>query len=342
MKNLNTIKVDTAKTVDEGLKNIISGVIFEDGCAKIGQIDFELNQETFNHLVEASEDVKEIKLNSVSMIELTRVMEGFTIGDGILGERGYVFAKAKIQVESELNVRLSSHVNDLVTFRKTLNHSSSSELKEILWLLIDDDSSGGGYMWKCPAMIFVAALTSVLVYLRDHQFIQLTLEGFDHYVELSFLEELVFEHNGKYGEGFADVASKLQDYLLSLTQYDTAIAARKNQAKITQDNHGFIAMQLTRAIRALIAEQNELLETLEENLERPQIKILDAKTKITDQPIEISVFVDREINGIELLFNVFVEKDWAIDNHDFFNCELTKKEIIQQNTIGLLTLPAKA
>lgn len=128
--------------------------------------------------------------------------------------------------------------------------TSDGMLIEFLNNLLDDGGGGDG-MWKGRAMTFIAAITRVLTYLRDHGFIQLSPSTYIQYMELSALEELVFEHENKYGEFFTQVSASLKNYLVSLPGYNVSPKARKKQEQKTLEQHGFIVMQLTRAINEL-------------------------------------------------------------------------------------------
>ncbi|WP_432709656.1 TraM recognition domain-containing protein [Pedobacter sp.] len=131
-----------------------------------------------------------------------------------------------------------------------MSNTSDGMLIELLNNLLDD-SGGGSDMWKGRAMSFIAALTRVLTYLRDQGVIQLSPQTYTQYLELSALEELVFEHDGKYGEFFGSVASALSMYLTTLPGYNISPKARKKQEQKTIEQHGFIVMQLTKAINNL-------------------------------------------------------------------------------------------
>lgn len=128
--------------------------------------------------------------------------------------------------------------------------TSDGMLIEFLNNLLDDGGGGDG-MWKGRAMTFIAAITRVLTYLRDNGFLQLSPSTYIQYMELSALEELVFEHDNKYGEFFAQVSGALKNYLVSLPGYNTSPKARKKQEQKTLEQHGFIVMQLTRAFGEL-------------------------------------------------------------------------------------------
>lgn len=139
--------------------------------------------------------------------------------------------------------------------------TSEGMLTELLNNLLDDSGGGGGDMWKGRALTFIAALTRVLTYLRDQGVLQLSPKTYTQYLELSALEELVFEHNGKYGELFASAASALSMYLTTLPGYNTSPKARKKQDQKTVEQHGYIVMQLTRAINYLTYDYGYIFGT---------------------------------------------------------------------------------
>ncbi|HFG7030925.1 TPA: TraM recognition domain-containing protein [Acinetobacter baumannii] len=132
-----------------------------------------------------------------------------------------------------------------------MSNTSSGMLIELLNNLLDDSGGGGGDMWKGRAMAFIAALTPPLTYLRDMGYIQLSPKTYLEYMELPALEELVFNHEGKYGKQFDKVCQSLVAYIRNLPGYNTDEKKRKKQDSKTLEQHGFISMQLTRAINDL-------------------------------------------------------------------------------------------
>lgn len=131
-----------------------------------------------------------------------------------------------------------------------MSDTSAGMLIEFLNNLLAD-SGGSGDMWKDRAMSFIGSITVVLTYLRDQGYIQLSPSVFIKYLELSALEELVFEHEGKYGEQFNIVIGALKNYLLTLPGYNDSAKARKKQDQDTKKQHGFIVMQLTSSLNKL-------------------------------------------------------------------------------------------
>lgn len=139
-----------------------------------------------------------------------------------------------------------------------MGNTSSGMLIELIVALMDD-SGGGGDMWKGRAISFVAAITRPLVYLRDKGFINLSPETYLDYFELNALEELVWNHNKKYGEMFDMVCAPLRSYLLTLPGYQKT-KIKKQETK-TLEQHGFIVMQLTRIFNDLTFNYGHIFKT---------------------------------------------------------------------------------
>lgn len=128
--------------------------------------------------------------------------------------------------------------------------TSGPMLIELLSGMLDDSGGGGGDMWQGRAMAFIAAITRPLTYLRDRGYIQLSPASYIQYMELSEVEKLLFKHDGMYGPKFDEVLLPLLSYIISLPGYDTA-RIEKGQEQKTNEQFGFITMQLTRAINDL-------------------------------------------------------------------------------------------
>lgn len=139
-----------------------------------------------------------------------------------------------------------------------MGNTSSGMLIELIVALMDD-SGGGGDMWKGRAISFVAALTRPLTYLRDKGYINLAPESYLDYFELNAIEELVWEHKGKYGETFDVVCAPLRSYLLTLPGYQKN-KIKKQETK-TLEQHGFIVMQLTRIFNDLTFNYGHIFKT---------------------------------------------------------------------------------
>lgn len=139
-----------------------------------------------------------------------------------------------------------------------MGNTSSGMLIELIVSLMDDSGSSGD-MWKGRAISFVAALTRPLTYLRDKGYINLSPEKYIEYFELNIIEELVWEHNGKYGDFFDTVVAPLRAYLITLPGYQKA--KLKKQEPKTLDQHGFIVMQLTRIFNDLTFNYGHIFKT---------------------------------------------------------------------------------
>lgn len=138
---------------------------------------------------------------------------------------------------------------DKVTNNMNLMANTSSGMLIELIVALMDDSGGGGDMWKGRAISFVASLTRPLCYLRDKGYINLSPEKYLEYFELNVIEELVWEHNGRYGELFDVIVAPLRSYLTTLPGYQKSKI--KKQEQKTLEQHGFIVMQLTRIFNDL-------------------------------------------------------------------------------------------
>jgi intracellular multiplication protein IcmO len=138
---------------------------------------------------------------------------------------------------------------DKVTNNLNLMQNTSSGMLIELLVSMMDDSGGGGDMWKGRAISFVAALTRPLTYLRDKGFLNLSPEKYLEFFEINVIEELVWEHNGKYGDMFDVIVAPLRSYLTTLPGYQKSKI--KKQEQKTLEQHGFIVMQLTRIFNDL-------------------------------------------------------------------------------------------
>lgn len=139
-----------------------------------------------------------------------------------------------------------------------MGNTSSGMLIELIVSLMDD-SGGGGDMWKGRAISYVAALTRPLTYLRDKGYINLSPEKYLEYFELNVIEELVWEHNGRYGELFDVIVAPLRSYLITLPGYQKT-KIKKQETK-TLEQHGFIVMQLTRIFNDLTFTYGHIFKT---------------------------------------------------------------------------------
>lgn len=148
---------------------------------------------------------------------------------------------------------------DKVTNKMNIMGNTSSGMLIELIVSLMDDGGGSGDMWKGRAISFVAALTRPLIYLRDQGYITLSPETYIEHFELEVLEDMVWEHKGKYGEMFKIVAAPLQSYLMTLPGYDKK--SLKKQGAKTLEQHGYIVMQLTRIFNDLNYNYGHIFKT---------------------------------------------------------------------------------
>ena len=149
--------------------------------------------------------------------------------------------------------------SDKVTNNMNLMGNSSSGVLIELIISLMDDASGGSDMWKGRAISFVSALTRPLTYLRDRGYLNLSPEKYLEYFELSVIEELVWEHKGKYGENFDVIVAPLRSYLITLPGYQKS-KIKKQETK-TLEQHGYIVMQLTRVFNDLTFNYGHIFKT---------------------------------------------------------------------------------
>lgn len=132
------------------------------------------------------------------------------------------------------------------TFNLMLN-TSSGMLIELLSGLLDGDG-GSDDMWKSRAIAFIGALTQPLVFLRDRQEIELAPATYIDFMELPEIERFVYDNKYTY-EGFEEIIKPLRSYLTTLPGYNQNQIG--NQAQQTNEQFGYITMQMTRSINDL-------------------------------------------------------------------------------------------
>lgn len=145
---------------------------------------------------------------------------------------------------------LKAQADKMTNSMNQMSNTSAGMLIEFLINLLND-SGGGDGMWKDRAIAFISALTRVLVYLRDTGVCQLSPKVFLDHMQLEVLEDLVFCHENRYGEDFERVLEPLMSYLHSVPGYKSDPKSLKKQEAKTREQHGYITMQLTKAINDL-------------------------------------------------------------------------------------------
>lgn len=125
---------------------------------------------------------------------------------------------------------------------------SAPILIETISGMLEDDSDDD--MVSGRAIAFISAITRPLIYLRDRDHIKLDLATYIEYMELSKVEELLFKHDGKYGDKFDEVLRPLLAYIDTVPGYDIS-RIDKGQDERTNEQFGFIAMQVLKVLNHL-------------------------------------------------------------------------------------------
>lgn len=99
-----------------------------------------------------------------------------------------------------------------------------------------------GSMWRNRAYSLMAAARLVFNQLSPNKLLKIDD------LDLSLLESLAFNDNGKLGPDADAIASPLRRYLLALPGYQ---AGKQQQSQITNEQHGFIVMECRRPLLEL-------------------------------------------------------------------------------------------
>lgn len=142
---------------------------------------------------------------------------------------------------------LKAHEDKPTNSFNLMSSNSAGMLIELLSGLLDGDG-GGDDMWKGRAIAFIAAITRPLVYLRDKRVFELSPQKYMDFMELAELERFVYEHDYNY-PNFDEVLKPLRGYLMTLPGYDANKIGKQEQQ--TNEQFGYITMQLTRALNDL-------------------------------------------------------------------------------------------
>jgi len=157
--------------------------------------------------------------------------------------------------------RLSNTMNPFCT-------GSSDMLTQLVTSLMDSGSGGSdGDMWKGRAIVFVAALFKILVYMRDQGKILLDANSIRSYFDLTKLESIsldkVFPRDNQDPVSLVDapetVLEPLNNYLTTLPGFDKT--KKGKQSSTVFEQHGFITMQLTRVFGSLADTYGHIIRT---------------------------------------------------------------------------------
>lgn len=201
----------------------------------------------------------------------TELLFAMTINQ-FLQDSGFIFADAKgdISLQDRIleHLRRFDRFEDLLTISfaagnrdlssvqpkritntfNIMSSSSDSMLIEIISGMVSSSETGAD-MWEGRCLAFVAALTRPLVYKRNKGLIDLSASTYMENMELSVVEDLVFGNHPEEAKGIEKTLEALKGFLISLPGY--ALAKRGKQDQKTNEQFGYIAMQLTRVFNDL-------------------------------------------------------------------------------------------
>ncbi len=132
------------------------------------------------------------------------------------------------------------HATHSIDLMSQLNAGSIAEL---LVSLLDDSQDG---MWKGRAISLIYALSQALVYLRDVQHQTLSPQTFLDHLPLDVCCHLIAKYTTR--DGMPSALQALSAYLKTLPNFNIDQAT---QDATTLEQHGYIIMQLTRALSDL-------------------------------------------------------------------------------------------
>lgn len=127
----------------------------------------------------------------------------------------------------------------------SMNDKSAGELIELITGSLNDLNDNGAI--KNRAIAFINALTPPLVYLRDHEGADFSVQSYKEGFELTSLEALAF--NESQNDEKAAVVKPLVVFLESLPFYDRKKIG--HQSEYTNQQYGFVAKMVARALNGL-------------------------------------------------------------------------------------------
>jgi intracellular multiplication protein IcmO len=197
-------------------------------------------------------------------------------GDNSLFAKIFSMARRMGREDDMLLINFMTGARDIVgpqerRLSNTMNpfaNGSSSMLTELVVSLMDSGSaSPDGDMWKGRAIVFVAALMKVLVYMRDKGAILLDANTVRNYFELPRLESIAidkqFPRDNQEPVSLQDapsvVVEPIINYIINLPGYDKS--KKGKQVSQVLEQHGFITMQLTKVFGSLADTYGHILRT---------------------------------------------------------------------------------
>lgn len=137
--------------------------------------------------------------------------------------------------------------------------ASYSEVSEVNIALLDGDND----VWAKRAESFISALSKVLVYMRDHGEIELSVESYLPYLNLESVGKLA---------GRADIpdiaASQLRGFIRTIpgineTHYKTILQGGTVQSTTVYDQFGFVTMQIIPLMNMLAGDYSHIFRSLQ-------------------------------------------------------------------------------
>ncbi|ABM96836.1 type IV secretory system conjugative DNA transfer family protein [Methylibium petroleiphilum] len=185
--------------------------------------------------------------------------------DSSLYGKVYSMARAMGREDDVLVINFQTGAKDIYgaqpnKLSNTLNPfavGSSGMLSELVKGLM---ATGEKSTWTQQAESFVEALMKPLVYLRDKHGLNLDVNVVREYFELNKLEDLAWRDGDKYpGLSESGVLDGLHNYLLTKPAYKKE--KYHDQSETTNEQHGYITMQLIRTFNSLSDTYGYIMKT---------------------------------------------------------------------------------
>ena len=185
--------------------------------------------------------------------------------DSSLYGKLYSMARAMGREDDVLVINFQTGAKDIYgaqpnKLSNTLNpfaNGSSGMLSELVKGLM---ATGEKSTWTQQAESFVEALMKPLVYLRDHHGLNLDVNVIRTYFELNQLEDLAWRDGDKYpGLVESGVLDGLHNYLMTKPAYKKE--KYHDQSETTNEQHGYITMQLIRTFNSLADTYGYIMKT---------------------------------------------------------------------------------
>ena len=185
--------------------------------------------------------------------------------DSSLYGKMYSMARAMGREDDVLVMNFQTGAKDIYgaqpnKLSNTLNpfaNGSSGMLSELVKGLM---ATGEKSTWTQQAESFVEALLKPLVYLRDHHGLNLDVNVIRTYFELNQLEDLAWRDGDKYpGLVESGVLDGLHNYLITKPAYKRD--KYHDQSETTNEQHGYITMQLIRTFNSLADTYGYIMKT---------------------------------------------------------------------------------